>query len=97
MPTPPFTRQTSFGPSLGQLFISPVSAEIPFRAGPKNCGQSAAGEVETTKARRREAKVDFMGKVLGSELIPFGVMAKKHRPRTEYPSLALHADVPNGD
>src|SRR4029453_2529916 len=42
IPTPPLTRQTSFGPPSGHLSSSPVSAEIPFRCGPRNCGQSAA-------------------------------------------------------
>src|SRR5947209_8879842 len=37
-----FICQSNFGPSLGHSLSKPVSREIPFRRGPRHCGQSAA-------------------------------------------------------
>src|SRR2546426_123979 len=36
------TFQRSFGPSFGHSLSKPVSGEIPFRCGPRHCGQSLA-------------------------------------------------------
>jgi len=39
----PGTDQSFAGPAAGQLCKSPVSADTPFRDGPRNCGQLPPG------------------------------------------------------
>jgi hypothetical protein len=54
MPTPPFSRHTTFGPAAGKESISLVSAEVPLRSGPRNCGHSppvAKGAVSIVKVK----------------------------------------------
>src|SRR5439155_2530926 len=50
-----FKFQSNFGPSFGHSFSKPVSAETPFRFGPRHCGQSlpkAQRVIETATATK---------------------------------------------
>jgi len=51
-PVPTEARQRIFGPALGQAALS-FSEAIPFRFGPRHCGQSSAHEILMSKAAKR--------------------------------------------
>src|SRR5262245_58487915 len=62
--------RTRTGRSLAQCTLSAlslagsdVSSETPFPWGPRNCGQSAAGEVETTHAKVKVRTPSFLIKL----------------------------------
>ena len=51
-------RQTTGGPSAGQLASSPVSEDTAFREGPRHCGQADALHTEKLRPDACERRFD---------------------------------------
>src|SRR3974390_1235155 len=60
-----FNSQSILGPPGGHSFSRPVSAEIPFRSGPRHCGQSRAWTVwKTAKHKTTKNAVEHRADVV---------------------------------